>query len=36
MKDRDTLLGYAAWTIAVVLGLVITYIVMAGVVTWTG
>jgi hypothetical protein len=33
---RDTLLGYAAWVIAAVLGLTITYIVVASVVTWIG
>ena len=35
MKDRDTLLGYAAWAIAAVLALTITYIVIMSLVTWT-
>ena len=35
MRDRDALLGYAAWAIAAVLGLTITYIVVMSVVTWT-
>ena len=32
---KDTLLGYAAWVLAAVLALTITYIVVMSVVTWT-
>ena len=32
---KDTLLGYAAWAIAAVLALTITYIVLMSVLTWT-
>ena len=35
MRDRDALMGYAAWVIAAVLGLTITYIVVMSVLTWT-
>lgn len=34
--NRDLLLGYACWTIAAILGTVVTTVVIASIVSWSG
>ena len=33
--DRDTLQGYACWAVAAALGIVVSVIVIASIVSWT-
>jgi hypothetical protein len=33
--DRDALQGYACWAVAAALGIVVTVIVIASIVSWT-